>query len=55
VGKTDFESMKKAIVYGSAMASYCVEKFGTERLQELTVEMLNERLAKFDRLMRLNA
>lgn len=54
VGKTDFESMKKAIVYGSAMASYCVEKFGTERLQELTQDMLNERLAKFNQLMSLN-
>ena len=47
--------MKKAIVYGSAMASYCVEKFGTERLQELTQDMLNERLAKFNQLMSLNA
>ena len=46
--------MKKAIVYGSAMASYCVEKFGTERLQELTQDMLNERLAKFNQLMSLN-
>jgi hypothetical protein len=37
------------------MASFCVEKFGTERLQELTETLLNERLAKFDRLMQLKA
>jgi hypothetical protein len=37
------------------MASFCVEKFGTERLQELTETLLNDRLAKFDRLMQLNA
>lgn len=54
-GKTDFESMKKAIVYGSAMASYCVEQFGTQRLQELSTEMLEARLAQFDKLMRLSS
>jgi sugar/nucleoside kinase (ribokinase family) len=52
-GATDFESMKKAIVYGSAMASFCVEKFGTQRLQELTFEQLETRLKKFDQMMRM--
>lgn len=51
--RTDFDAIKKAVVYGSAMASYCVEKFGTERLQSLDETQLNERLNQFDRLMSL--
>ena len=51
--RTDFDAIKKAVVYGSAMASYCVEKFGTERLQSLDEAQLNERLNQFDRLMSL--
>lgn len=44
---TSFENMKRAIIYGSALASFCVEKFGTQRLEELTVEELNTRLLEF--------
>jgi len=51
--RTDFGAIKKAVIYGSAMASYCVEKFGTERLQSLDEAQLNERLNQFDRLMSL--
>lgn len=51
--RTDFDAIKKAVVYGSAMASYCVEKFGTERLQSLDEARLNERLNQFHRLMSL--
>ena len=51
--RTDFDAIKKAVVYGSAMASYCVEKFGTERLQSLDEAQLNERLNQFHRLMSL--
>lgn len=51
--RTDFDAIKKAVVYGSAMASYCVEKFGTERLQSLDEAQLSERLNQFDRLMSL--
>ena len=39
--------MKRAIVYGSAMASFCVEKFGTERLINLTEGDLAARVAEF--------
>ncbi len=53
IGKVDFESMKKAILYGSAMASFCVEKFGTEKLQELNLEMLEARLLQFQKMMNL--
>jgi sugar/nucleoside kinase (ribokinase family) len=45
-----FENMRKAIVYGSAMASFCVEKFGTERLFEVTASDLAARVAEFKEL-----
>lgn len=51
VGRTDFEAMKMAIVYGSAMASFCVEQFGTTKLASITREELNGRLAQFKALM----
>jgi len=45
-----FENMKRAIIYGSALASFTVEKFGTERLAEITEEELAERLDIFKSL-----
>lgn len=42
-----FENMKRAIIYGSAMASFCVEKFGTERLQNLTKKEIDNRIQQF--------
>ena len=42
-----FENMKNAIIYGSNLASFCVEKFGTERMQELTKEEVDLRLQQF--------
>jgi sugar/nucleoside kinase (ribokinase family) len=42
-----FENMKRAIIYGSAMASFCVEKFGTERLINLKNPEIDDRLQKF--------
>jgi len=47
-----FENMRKAIVYGSAMASFCVEKFGTERLFEVTASDLEARIGEFKELAR---
>jgi hypothetical protein len=44
--------MRKAIVYGSAMASFCVEKFGTERLFEVTSSDLEARVSEFRELAR---
>ncbi len=46
-----FDNMKRAIIHGSAMASYCVEKFGTERLINLTDTEVNERLQDFVELV----
>lgn len=45
-----FENMKTAIIVGSAMASYCVEKFGTTRLRELTKADIDARLKEFVQL-----
>lgn len=45
-----FENMKNAIIYGSNLASFCVEKFGTERMQELTPEEVQQRLQEFRKL-----
>ncbi|MFT5102573.1 MAG: sugar/nucleoside kinase (ribokinase family) [Candidatus Latescibacterota bacterium] len=45
-----FENMKTAIIYGSAMASFCVEKFGTERLLNLDKKEVHQRLEQFKRL-----
>ncbi|GGI56160.1 PfkB family carbohydrate kinase [Winogradskyella haliclonae] len=46
-GNVSFENMKKAVIYGSALASFCVEKFGTERMLSLTDEEIYERLQQF--------
>lgn len=46
-----FENMKTAIIVGSAMASYCVEKFGTERLREITKADIDTRLKEFVQLV----
>jgi sugar/nucleoside kinase (ribokinase family) len=42
-----FENMKRAIIFGSATASFCVEKFGTENLQNLTKAQVDERIQEF--------
>lgn len=46
-----FENMKRAVIYGSAMASFCVEKFGPERLKEVTQEEIEERVQVFIELV----
>jgi sugar/nucleoside kinase (ribokinase family) len=45
-----FENMKNAIIYGSNLASFCVEKFGTERILDLENEEVVERLKQFKSL-----
>ncbi len=49
-----FENMKRAIIVGSALASFCVEKFGTERLAQVTPELLEERIQQFVALSNFN-
>ena len=46
-----FANMKTAIIIGSAMASFCVEKFGTERIKEISKEDIDKRLAQFFELV----
>ncbi|NQY68079.1 MAG: sugar kinase [Flavobacteriales bacterium] len=47
----NFDNMKKAIIYGSALASFCVEKFGIERITDLSNEDVSNRVAKFSDLI----
>lgn len=53
LAKTDdisFDNMKRAIIYGSAMASFCVEKFGAERIMNLTDDEIKSRVNEFVKL-----
>jgi len=45
-----FENMKNAVIQGSNLASFCVEKFGTERMVNLNKEEINKRLFQFKEL-----
>lgn len=49
-----FENMKNAVIYGSTLASFCVEKFGTERMQNLTKDDVEYRLKEFKQLTSFN-
>src|SRR5665213_3811153 len=48
---TSFENMKTAIIVGSALASFCVEKFGPQRLKEITKKDIDIRLKEFVQLV----
>lgn len=57
IAKTDdisFENMKRAIIYGSAMASFCVEKFSIDRLVELDAEKIQQRVEQFAKLVKFD-
>jgi len=49
---TSFENMKRAVIHGSAMASFCVEKFGTQRLTEISQEDIDARINEFTNLVK---
>lgn len=49
-GKTDFETMKSAVIAGSVMGSFCCERFGTENLQLITDAMVRRRVKDFEAL-----
>lgn len=49
-----FDNMKSAIIVGSAMASFCVEKFGTTRLKELKREDIDNRIRAFKELTKFD-
>ena len=50
-GDIDFENMKRGIIVGSAMASFCVEKFGPTRLKEVTKKDIDARIQQFKNLV----
>lgn len=50
-GDISFENMKRAIIIGSAMASFCVEKFGATRLKEITKQDIDRRIQQFKELV----
>jgi sugar/nucleoside kinase (ribokinase family) len=52
-GKPTFENMKRAIIYGSALASFCVEKFSTEGLKGLTQEQIQGRIKEFTKMVKV--
>jgi sugar/nucleoside kinase (ribokinase family) len=54
IGVVNFDSMKSAIIAGSAMASFCVEKFGPQRLQELTRSEIEDRIQEFKNLVQFD-
>ncbi|TDJ06420.1 MAG: sugar kinase [Deltaproteobacteria bacterium] len=45
-----YDSLKKAVIYGASLASFCVEKFGTERMLKLTKTEIHQRLQQFKNL-----
>lgn len=51
-GDLSFGNLKRAVIHGSAMASFCVEKFGPERMMGLTPAMINKRIGQFAELVR---
>lgn len=53
-GNISFESMKNAIIQGSNLASFCVERFGTERMVDLKKHEVEARLMQFKELTQFN-
>lgn len=53
-GNISFENMKNAIIHGSNLASFCVERFGTERMLELQKHEVDARLMQFRDLTQFN-
>ena len=49
-----FENMKRAVIKGSAMASFCVEKFGTQRLEGLNDKEVEKRIQEFINLVQFD-
>jgi sugar/nucleoside kinase (ribokinase family) len=53
-GDISFENMKRAIIYGSAMASFCVEEFSIGRMKQLNLPVINDRVKRFVELVRFD-
>ncbi|MEZ4891492.1 MAG: PfkB family carbohydrate kinase [Saprospiraceae bacterium] len=50
-GDLSFANMKRAVIYGSAMASFCVERFSVDHLKELTPDIIQDRVKQFAKLV----
>lgn len=53
-GDLSFDNLKRALIYGSAMASFCVEKFSIQRLLELNADQILHRIAQFRKLVHVD-
>ncbi|MEM1322607.1 MAG: PfkB family carbohydrate kinase [Bacteroidota bacterium] len=53
-GNLSFANMKRAVIYGSAMASFCVEEFSIDRLKGLTQREIKSRLKRFSQLVKFD-
>jgi sugar/nucleoside kinase (ribokinase family) len=53
-GDTSFENLKRAVIYGSAMASFCVEEFSIDRLKTLDEATIQQRVAQFKHLVHVD-
>jgi sugar/nucleoside kinase (ribokinase family) len=53
-GDTSFENLKRAVIYGSAMASFCVEEFSIDRLKTLDEVTIQHRVAQFKHLVHVD-
>ena len=51
-GDISFDNFKRAVIHGSALASFCVQDFGTKRMESLTYNEVHERIDKFINLTR---
>ena len=57
LAKTDdisFENLKRAVIHGSAMASFCVEEFSLSKMKHLSTQLINERVQSFVDITRFN-
>ena len=53
-GNISFENMKRAVIHGSAMASFCVEEFSIGKLKKLNARAINSRVKQFSSLVNFN-
>ncbi|ADY29077.1 MULTISPECIES: PfkB family carbohydrate kinase [Cellulophaga] len=53
-GNVSFDNLKSAIIHGSNLASFCVERFGTERMEKLEKTEVDKRLRQFAELTQFN-
>ncbi|MCB0751188.1 MAG: sugar kinase, partial [Ignavibacteriae bacterium] len=53
-GEINFDNVKRAVIYGSAMASFCVEQFSTKGLEDLDKLQIHDRFLEFRELSRFD-